>query len=221
MAVGDRADMVKRLKALLPNGWFSDSTPVLDAVLNGIGWALSSVYSLISYARLQTRIATATDGFLDLISFDYFGTNLPRKTSETDITFRARISSELLLERATRAGVIKVLQALTGRTPIIFEPTRALDTGGLNTPSMGLNVAGGLGTYSMPCQAFVFAFRTLGQGVPNIAGLGTPTGALNTASYAALINPSMVTGAVSDADIYSAADSAKAAGTGLWMAISN
>jgi hypothetical protein len=221
MAVGDQADMVTRIKALLPNGWFADATPILDAVLNGIGWALAFVYSLIDYARLQTRIATATDGFLDLISFDYFGLNLPRKTSETDSAFRARISSELLLQRTTRLGVTEALQILTGRTPIIFEPTRALDTGGLNTPSMGLNVAGGLGTYTMPYQCFVFAFRTLGQGVPNIAGLGIPTGALNTPSYAALINANMVTGAVSDADIFAAADAAKAAGTTLWTNISN
>jgi len=219
--VGEQADMVTRIKALLPNGWFSDSTPVLDAVLNGIGWALSSVYGLISYARLQTRIATATDGFLDLISFDFFGTTLPRKTSETDTAFRARISSELLLERSTRAGVTKALQMLTGRAPLILEPLRALDLGGLNTPLMGLNTAGGLGSYFMPYQAFVVAFRNPGQGVPNIAGLGVSTGGLNTPSYAALINADMVTGAVSDADIYAAADAAKAAGTTLWMFLAN
>jgi hypothetical protein len=221
MAIGDQADMKARIRALLPYGWFSDSTPILDAVLNGIGWALASVYGLITYAALQTRISTATDGFLDLISFDFFGNGLPRKTDETDSAFRARIRSELLLQRATRAGVAEALFILTGREPIIFEPTRALDTGGLNTPTMGLNVAGRLGTYTMPCQCFIFAYRNPGQGVPNIAGLGIPTGALNTPSYAALINADMVTGAVADSDIYAAADSAKAAGAALWMNISN
>ncbi len=221
MATGDVNDFVARIKALLPNAWFADQTPILDALLGGIGSALSFVYNLIAYAGLQTRIATATDGFLDLISFDFFGNSLPRKTSESDTAFRSRIQSELLLQRATRQGVSEALEILTGRTPIIFEPTRALDTGGLNTPSMGLGVAGRLGTYTMRCQCFVFAFRTSGQGVPNIAGLGIPTGALNTPSQAALINPSMVTGAVEDSDIYAAADSAKAAGTTLWMNISN
>jgi hypothetical protein len=221
MATGDQNDISGRISALLPNGWFGDTTPVLDALLAGISSALASVYGLISYARLQTRIATATDGFLDLISYDFFGLGLPRKTSESDSAFRSRIQSELLLQRATRAGVSETLEILTGRAPIIFEPTRALDTGGLNTPSMGLNVAGRLGTYTMPCQCFIFAYRTLGQGVPNIAGLGIPTGALNTPSQAALINADMVTGAVQDSDIFAAADSAKVAGTALWMAISN
>ena len=47
-----------------------------------------SVYGLTAYARLQTRIATATDGFLDLISFDFFGRRCPGKPQESDAAFR-------------------------------------------------------------------------------------------------------------------------------------
>lgn len=65
MATGDQADFVRRLKSVLPVQWFDDSNPILDAVLNGIASALSLVYQLYAYAVLQTRILTATDGWLD------------------------------------------------------------------------------------------------------------------------------------------------------------
>src|SRR5580698_332655 len=122
MSSGSQQDVVRRIKAVLPNGWFQGDTPILDGVMNGIGWALAQAYSLISYARLQTRIATATDGFLDLISFDFFGSMYPRNPQESDSAFRSRIQAELFLERGTRHGLIRALQILTGRTPIVFEP---------------------------------------------------------------------------------------------------
>src|ERR1700734_598030 len=105
MATGDVQDIVARIKAVLPNGWFTGSTPILDGVLKGSAAALAQVYSLISYAQLQTRLATATDGFLDLISFDYFGSLYPRKPMEADSAFRSRIQAELFLERGTRHGL--------------------------------------------------------------------------------------------------------------------
>src|SRR5437762_266459 len=110
MTTGTQGDIVTRLKAVLPNGWFRGDTPILDGVLNGIAWALAQVYSLTDYARLQTRIATATDGFLDLISFDLFGGAFPRKPQESDPGFRTRIQAELLLERGTRHGLIRALE---------------------------------------------------------------------------------------------------------------
>ena len=62
--IGDAADMIARLAALLPLRWFGDVTPVLSAVLAGLadGWAW--LYTMLTYARLQTRIATATDSLL-------------------------------------------------------------------------------------------------------------------------------------------------------------
>ena len=39
MATGDQSDFTARIKALLPNGWFRDATPVLDAILSGISTA--------------------------------------------------------------------------------------------------------------------------------------------------------------------------------------
>lgn len=216
---GSQSDFLSRIKSLLPNGWFGDDTPVLDAVLNGIGSALAAVYDLTGYARLQTRIATASDGFLDLVSYDFLGTTLPRRAGESDAAFRARIQAELLLERGTREGMIRALEILTGRTPLIFEPGRTTDTGGLNTNSMGLNVAGGLGSLALPYQVFITAYRPVGQGIPLIAGLGFPHGALNTGSQTELASLDMIAGAVTDADIYRTVDSVKVAGTLAWVKI--
>jgi hypothetical protein len=221
MAVGDQQDFVVRIKALLPNGWFGDSTPILDAVLNGIGNALAFVYGLITYAGLQTRIATATDGFLDLISFDFFGLTLPRRPQETDSAFRLRIQAELFLERGTRNGMIKALQLLTGRTPIVFEPARPADTGAYNTNTMGYNVAGRYGSLQLRAQAFVIAYRPSGSGIPNIAGYGVSTGAYNIPSQTKYASLSEIVGNVTDADIYAAIDSVAPAGVTVWTQLSN
>ncbi len=220
MATGDVADIRNRIKELLPRGWFGDAKPVLDAVLTGISSALASVYGLIGYARLQTRISTATDGFLDLISLDFFGLTLPRKSQETDTAFRTRILAELFLERGTRRGLIRALQLLTGWTPLVFEFARAADTGGLNTPSMGLNVAGYLGSYQYPCQAVVVAYRPLGQGFPFVPGLNTPQAALNE-GHSALVNPALIAGAVTDQDIYNTISNFAPVGTVIWTLITN
>ncbi len=221
MATGDPNDCLNRLKAVLPNGWFKEPTPVLDAVLQGLAWALSLVYSLIAYTRLQTRISTATDVFLDLISGDFFGASLPRKSQEMDAPFRARILANLLRERGTRKGLINALVLLTGRTPKVFEPARPLDTGAYNTNTLGYGVAGGYGSRALPSQAFVVAYRPSGSGIPYIAGYGSPEGAYGTPSQTEYASLSMVQGAVTDADIYAAIDAVKPAGSILWTQLSN
>jgi hypothetical protein len=221
MPTGSQGDIVARIKAVLPSGWFQGDTPVLDGVLSGIAWALSFVFDLAAYARLQTRISTATDGFLDLISADFFGTGLPRKPQEADTAFRNRILAQLLLERATRRALIRVLQLLTGRTPLVFEPARPADTGGYSTNSCGYGVAGGYGSLACPYQAFVTAFRPTGQGIPFVGGYGSSVGGYGTASRLEYANPSLIQGAVTDADIYAAIDSVKPAGTIVWTQISS
>lgn len=221
MATGDINDITARIKALLPNSWFRDSTPVLNTVLAGIGWALSMVYGLTTYAKLQTRIATATDGFLDLISFDFFGIGLQRNPIEGDSAFRARIQAQMFLEKATRHGLIRTLQLLTGRTPWVFEPARPADTGAYCTNTMGYGVAGGYGSLRVPFQAFVVAYRPIGQGIPNIAGYTNPEGAYSTPSQAEYANPSLIQGAVTDAAIYAAISNVAPVGTIIWTRISS
>ena len=218
---GDQTDCANRIKSLLPAHWFVEPTPILDGVIAGLAWSLSLVYSLIQYAKLQTRISTATDGFLDLISFDYFGAALPRRQQEHDSPFRTRILASLLRERATRKGMVLALQALTGRTPWIFEPARPADTGAYNTNTLGYGVAGGYGSLALPAQAFIIAYRPSSSGIPFVAGYGSSPGGYGTASRAEWASLSMVQGFVTDADIFATVDAAKAAGTSMWTQLSN
>ena len=219
MATGDQQDFINRLKAVLPAGWFGNSTPVLDAVLNGIAWSLALVYGLAAYARLQTRIATASDGFLDLVSYDYFGPGLPRKPQETDASFRNRILAALLQERGTRRGLIRMLEMLTGRTPWVFEPARPEDTGGYDVGGCGYDLAGGYGAIDVPYQAFVIAYRPTGQGIPNMSGYDSGPGGYDVGGQLAYTDLSQMVGAVTDEDIYQAIDSVKPAGTTIWAQI--
>lgn len=220
MATGDQSDILQRLKGTLPR-WFGDNTTILDALLQGLAWAGSFTYSLWAYAKLQTRIKTATDGWLDMVAADFFGSSLLRAANQSDASFRARIIINLIRERATRASVVKVLQDLTGRTPIVFEPQRPADTGAYGGPLIGYGLAGGYGSLLLPCQAFVTAFRPTGTGIPLVAGYGISTGGYGVASRAELASMDMVQGTVTDADIYAAVDSVKPAGTTLWTRITS
>lgn len=227
---GDPADILTRLKAALPSRWFANETPVLDGMLAGLasGWAW--VYSLLSYATAQTRIATATGFWLDIIARDFFGGRLHRRAGEPDGGFRHRILSALLREHGTRGAVIAALTDLTDRVPQVFEPARPADTGsyGSLTASAGglaWGLAGGWGNLSLPFQCFITAYRPTGSGIASVTGWGggssTPgigaygVGAIEYASLA------MIQGQVTDTDIYRAiADVMPVAAIG-WTQISN
>lgn len=191
--------MLARLAGLLPLRWFASPAPVLASLLAGLadGWAW--LYAMLQYAKLQTRIATATDTFLDLVSQDCFGGTLPRRAGESDASFRARIQRELLRERATRPALVCVLQDLTGRTPIIFEPSRPADTGAYGM-ALGYGIAGGWGSLALPYQSFVTAFRPLTIGVPLVAGWGSNAGGWGVGAIEYASRP-MVEAQVSDAEI--------------------
>lgn len=220
MATGDQQDFFQRIKTLVPR-WFGDSTPTIDALVQGLAWAGSFVYSLWAYAKLQTRILTATDGWLDMIAADFFGAALLRQSNQSDASFRARIVINLFRERATRGGIVKVLQDLTGRTPLVFEPLRPADTGCYGGPAIGYGMAGGYGSMLLPFQALVTAYRPTGSGIPLVAGYGISTGGYGQASRADYAAMSMIQGAVTDADIYAAIDSVKPAGTIIWTRINS
>lgn len=130
MATGDVPDIQARLRTLLPP-WFPSSgqAPVIDGVLTGIAWLLSYIYGLIQYARAQSRIATATGAWLDLIAWDYFGARLGRQPGELDPALSARIRQELIRRRVTRSAIQTALQGLTGYPVRIIEPARPTDVG--------------------------------------------------------------------------------------------
>jgi hypothetical protein len=216
---GDASDMVRRLKAVLPARWFPDSAPLLEGLLTGLADAWAWLYSLLQYARQQTRIATATDGFLDLIAQDCFGGRLVRASGQTDAAFRAIIQREMLRERGTRAAVVSVLTDLTGRAPVVFEPARPADTGGWGL-ALGYGAGGGWGNLGLPFQCFVTAFRPGGAGIPTVAGWGAGAGGYGAGAveYASL---SMLQGAVTDSDINAAIAGVMPVAAIAWTRISS
>lgn len=228
---GDAPDILSRLKAVLPSRWFADETPILDGMLTGFAWGWAWVYSLLDYAIAQTRIATATDVWLDMMAQDFFATRLHRRIGERDNPFRQRIIQELVRTRATRGAVVSILTDLTGRVPHIFEPARSTDTGaygnlaGSDGGGLAWGVAGGWGNLTLPFQCFITAYRPSGSGIASVVGWG---GGMSTSGmgaygigaieYASL---DMVQGHVTDADIYQAvADVMPVAAIG-WTQISN
>lgn len=221
MGIGDQTDIFGRIKAVLPNRWFGDDSPLVDALIQGLANSSAFIYSLYLYTKLQTRIKTATDGWLDMIAADYFGSTLIRATNQTDTSFRNKIIVNLFRERATRNSITKVLIDLTGRAPVIVEPQRPADTGAYSAPNSGYGVAGAYGSLLIPYQGFIVAYRPLATGIPYIAGYGVSTGAYSTPSQACYATLSQITDQVSDADIYSAIDSVKPIGTIAWTRITN
>ncbi len=196
MSTGDQNDVLGRLKATLPP-WFGDlsQAPVISALLVGLAEAGAFVYSLIAYAALQTRIRTATDGWLDMIAADWFGGGLLRRQGQTDVSYRAVIIASIMRERATRNAVIKVLTDVTGRAPRLVEPRRPVDTGGYGAAGYGYGVSGAYGSQLLPRNmAFVIAYRPL----------------VGSLQYGA-----------QDADIYAAVDSVRPTGSTLYVQLNN
>ncbi|WP_428533533.1 hypothetical protein [Rhodopila sp.] len=206
---GDLADIVFRLRSVLPKRWFAEQSPNLEAVLGSLATPWVWLYGLIHYVIMQTRLLTATDDWLDLISNDYFGAMLGRKPNEADFTFRSRIQRALLQEAATRSAVSAGLENLTGSPPIIFEPANCMDTGsyGGQTDSrpmpgtgMAYGVAGGWGNLQLPLQVFVTVTRPATPGLGMLAGYGTTNGAYREGAIS-YVDLSLLPGHVSDADI--------------------
>ncbi len=215
---GDPTDMLARLKSTLPQRWFADATPLLDGLLGGLAWSWSWLHGALGYVRQQTRLATATDSFLDAISLDLLGRRLPRRAAEPDPAFRRRIGLEILRERGTRAALIAVLADLTGRRPVVFEPACPADTGAWGG-LLGYGLAGGWGNLALPFQCFVTAFRAQGSGIASTAGYGGPAGyGKGAIQYASL---AMLTGQITDADIDAAIAGIMPTAAIAWTRISN
>ena len=218
MALGDQNDLLGRLKAVLPTGWFPDITPVLDAVLSGPAYAWSWVAALTGYAYEQCRLGTATDIFLDILAYDFLGSRISRRAGEQDSAFRIRLKREILRPKATRASMVQALTDLTGQAPLVFEPANSSDTGGYGL-AMGYGVAGGYGSLSMPYQALLTVYRPHVGGIPGIDGYGGSIGGYGAGAieYASAAD---VAG-VSDADIYACIESTKPAATIMWTRLTN
>ena len=147
MATGDQADMLSRMRSILPTGWFGDegTTPVLDSVLSSLAAAWAWCYSLIQFVIEQARLSTSSGVFVDLWASSWFGT-FGRLAGENDAAYIARIKANLFLIRATRPAFITSMTAATGDAPTqIIEFMNPSDTGGWGTKSSA--VIGGGGGY--------------------------------------------------------------------------
>lgn len=216
-AIGSQADIFNRLRALIPRGWFQTS-PNFDATLQGPAWALSSVYAEITYAALQTRIKTATDGFLDLISYDFLGTTLPRNAGESDASFRARILANLFVKGPTRADMITVLTLLTGIAPTVFEPSNTTDSGGWDGGfyfDAGVPAGGGWGD-PLPYQSMVTAYRPANQFI-DLGEWDAYRFSFDTNAYWSDEQPN----SIADAAIIAAVEATRALGTIVWLRVSD
>lgn len=198
MSTGDVKDMAARIAATLPP-WVPTSLPIINAVLTGIAKGFSSVYVLLQFMRAQSRVRTASGGFLDLISLDYFGTNMVRRTGEPDATFQARLLKELLRPRVTVAAIRQMLIDLTGRIPIITEPGNPANIGGLDTGPLALDIDG-CSIVVAGNQVFITAFRPQGNGVPLVSGADSFESGLDI-GFLSLIDLSQITGNISDTEI--------------------
>lgn len=227
MATGDQKDMAARVRALLPQGWLPSQSPALDVLLAGIGNSLAFGYSLVQFALQQVCMVTSSNIWLDLHAFDYLGTSLLRRIQESDVSFLLRVQAGLFPQANTRLAVISRLTALTGRTPVVFEPQYPFDTGAYGYGGLGYGVAGGYGSLALPFQAFLTAFRPLSQGVPLLAGYA---GNASSPVYAPLgygqglgsyVDIAQAFDGVTDAEIYATVAAIEPAGSIIWTRISS
>lgn len=219
--IGDTNNNLARLRATLAP-WFPDplNAPVLTAVLTGIGDAFAFVYGYLAFAKLQTRIVSATGGWLDLIGWDFFGARFVRRFGESDSSWQPRILQEILRPRQTRAAMALMLTQLTGRAPKIIEGWNTGDMGSYGTGTMGYGVGLGWGSLNYPNQYFVTAFRTPMQGIPLVSGYGMDGGGYGVGLFG-YIDLSLITGPITDAEIAARVTQTSAAGITTWLDISN
>ena len=223
---GSAADILGKVKKLIPHGWFQWVAPYRDALLGGLADLASWNYYLVSYARAQSRLATAYGIWLDILAYDFLGNFLMRNKANDD-TFRALIRATILQERVTRAGMVNAVTAMTGTAPTIFEPWNTYDTGAYSSPpgvgvpqygSFGYNVGqGGYGNMQLNNQVFLGITRGSGSGVPNVDGYGGKIAGYGagTIEYVGLSSELWGT---TDAMIYQLINMTKPTGTTAWVA---
>ncbi|PZP48557.1 MAG: hypothetical protein DI601_00270 [Azospirillum brasilense] len=163
------ADMLSRLRGMIPRSWRGDDTPVLDAILAAAGVVLQRMADLLTWVRRQGRLRTAEGAQLDQIATDFLGAAVQREEGEDDESLRTRLRIELLRPKATRRAVIQAIEDVTGETPVVVEPARPADIGGYGV-ARGYGVGGRYGSLRLPYQAFITSYRPIAPGVPSVNG---------------------------------------------------
>ncbi len=209
-----------RMASILPP-WFGTHgllSPVMRMVMAMAAVVGQWMHGLLLFVRLQTRIRTATGGFLDLIAWDFFGPRVRRRTGQTDDSFRRRIQVEMFRPRATRPAMASIVNDLTGYQPRIFEPSRPYDAGGIGIPSnIGIGVAGALGSTSYPGNVFIDVLRAPNAGIPYASGIGIPAGGIGVPSRLVIASLDQIRGQLRDEDIYSAINATRPVGIQAWV----
>lgn len=223
MTTGSSADIVSRVKSLIPNRWFAWAAPYRDAIIGGLADSAAWNYVLIGYARAQTRLSTAYGIWLDIFAYDFLGPYLTRNGLSDD-TFRTVIRATILQERVTRAGMIGALTTITGNAPKVFEPWNTYDTGAYSNfasgqiyGSMGYGVGrGGYGNMNLPGQALVTIQRSTPSGVPNVGGYGSSIGGYGVGQLE-YVGASTAQVGITDAVIENTVNMTKPTGTTMWI----
>lgn len=152
---GDQNDVTSRFLRWLPQGWFPSITGTrVYALAAGFGSILATIFGMVAYAKAQTRIATTTDGFLDLASQDYLGANLPRLLGESDTAFSARIRANIFLKANTRSAVQNALETVTGAPVRMIEPWQPNDNARYGNSFYGYNRLARPGQYANGNQRY-------------------------------------------------------------------
>ena len=224
MATGDAQDIVHRVRQLIPGRWFMWGAPLRDAVLGGLADSMAWLYQWLIFIRQQSRIATASGIFLDLIAYDFLNRTLLRGAGGTtdDTNIRIQITNAILAERVTRKGMMNALTLLLTVPPFIFEPWNPFDAGGYGEGNFAYGRAGGWGSIQLPGQVFLKVSRAAlrSTGVPYVQGWGgTPTlggYGVGAIQYIATETPEI---GVTDQDIYNTIVRNKPTGLIVWTQI--
>jgi hypothetical protein len=221
MASEAEEDAAQRAHSVLPSGWFPPAlgdAPVLRALLAMPAAITAWLLGMIAFTRAQTRLTTATGGWLELVALDFLGGRLRRREGQSDTAFRTRIKAEVLRPRATRPAMRQLLLDLTGREPRIIEPALPQDVGGWGVPVMGYGVAGAYGSLQAPGDVFIDVFRDLTTGAPLIAGWGVPAAGYGK-GRSAYLSTEQAADAITDDDILEAIVANKPEGVTVWVRI--
>lgn len=236
--IGSVADIANRIISLLPRGWFVNTQSQLSAtssatqitisygppggiigvIISGGSTALSWIYSLIQYVKLQTRRITTSDAFIDLGIFDFLALRVRRKASQTDASARVMWKQEVLRRRVTRAYVQQAVQDLTGTPVTIFEAFNPMDTGGIGAQWAFNEPTSAWGSNAYPYTMFITAVEPVGAGIPNLSGLNDSYGGFGAGQFA-LADLFLTTGDVTNQDIYDMINFTRGAGIRCWVNI--
>jgi hypothetical protein len=223
MTTGSSIDILSRVKQLLPGRWFKWTAPYRDAVLGGLSDLSAWCYSLIGYARAQTRLASAYGIWLDILAYDFLGRTLMRNGAPDD-AFRAIVKATILQERVTRSGMIAAVTQLTGIPPWVFEPWNTYDTGAYSGGSFkcgqfGYGVGrGGYGNMGLPAQTFMVVTRTAPSGIPYVDGYGNSVAGYGKGAIEYAGNNLALSG-VTNAMINQLVNLTKPTGSTVWLNI--